>query len=74
MNSLYYYKFLLLDTKNTLIEEFHLMSFHMYDLLVRPTVNLRSICLGVNILIPSAYVNYNGNIPLLKALRVDSRP
>ena len=36
--------------------------------------NLWSICLGVNILSPSHCVVFNGNIPLLKALRVNSWP
>ena len=36
--------------------------------------NLWSICLGVNILSPSPFVAFIGNIPLLKALRVDSWP
>ena len=33
-----------------------------------------SICLGINIVSPSTCVTSIGNIPLLKALRVNSRP
>ena len=36
--------------------------------------NLWSICLGVNIFTPFLYVTFIGNILLLKALRVNSRP
>ena len=36
--------------------------------------NLWSICLGVNILSPLPFVAFIGNIPLLKQLRVTSRP
>ena len=36
--------------------------------------NLRSICLGVNILSFLLFVAFIGNIPPLKALRVNSRP
>ena len=41
--------------------------------------NLWHTCLGVNIvspssLVPSVFVIFIGNIPLLKALRVNSRP
>ena len=36
--------------------------------------NLRSICSGVNILSPSPFVAFIKNIPLLKALRVNSQP
>ena len=36
--------------------------------------NLRSIFLLVNILNHSPCDNFNGNTPLLKALRVNSRP
>ena len=36
--------------------------------------NLGSICLGVNILIQSTFAAFFGNIQLLKALRVNSRP
>ena len=36
--------------------------------------NLWNICLGVNILISSPFAAFIGNIPLLKALRVNSRP
>ena len=39
----------------------------------RATGNPRSICLGAKILSPSPCVDFNGNIPLLKALRVNSR-
>ena len=36
--------------------------------------NLWSICLGVNILSPLTFVSLIGKIPLLKALRINSRP
>ena len=36
--------------------------------------HLLSICLGVNILSPSPFGAFIGNIPLLKALRITSRP
>ena len=36
--------------------------------------NLWSICLGDNIFSPSLFAAFIGNIPLLKALRVASRP
>ena len=36
--------------------------------------NLCSICLGVNIFNPFPCVAFIGNIPLLKALRITSRP
>ena len=36
--------------------------------------NLLSICLGVIVLNHSPFVAFIGNIPLLKALRVNSRP
>ena len=36
--------------------------------------HLLSICLGDNILSPSPFAAFFGNIPLLKALRINSRP
>ena len=36
--------------------------------------NLWSICLGVNIFSHFACIDFVGNIPLLKSLRVNSRP
>ena len=36
--------------------------------------NVWSICLEINILITSPFVAFVGNIPLLKALRVNSWP
>ena len=35
--------------------------------------NLRSICLGVNIFNPFAFVAFIGDIPLLTVLRINSR-
>ena len=34
--------------------------------------NLWGICLGVNILIAFSWVDFNGNVPLLKALKSNS--
>ena len=36
--------------------------------------NLWKICLGVNIFNPLSFIAFIGNIPLLKALRVNSWP
>ena len=40
----------------------------------RANGNLWSICLGVNILSSTNFVAFIGNIPILTALRVNSRP
>ena len=36
--------------------------------------NLWSICLGLDIFIPFPFISFIGNIPLLKASRVNFRP
>ena len=41
---------------------------------IRGIVSFWSICLGINIFNPFPCVAFVGNIPLLKALRVNSRP
>ena len=74
----------MLDTKNILFDEFHLISFHMYYLLV-PVQELLAIfkafVLGATIssriakpeVRPFSYVYLNENIPLLNSLRVNYR-
>ena len=57
-----------------------LISFNkLFELLpaftcARDIGNLWSICLGVNILSPSPFVDLNGNNSLLKALKTNSLP
>ena len=51
---------------------FHLVNFQMCHL---PLLgNLWNIYLGVNVLSPSPFISFIGNIPLLKVLRVNSQP
>ena len=45
-----------------------------YCICARATGNLRSICLGVIILSHFPCVDFNGNIPLLQVIRVNSWP
>ena len=61
--------------KNIWFNGFHLARFQMYYLILPVQErNLWSICLEVYILSTFSCVGFNGNISLLKALRVHSWP